>query len=147
MICKHLVKATGGDSVQLSLVNRYSQYPYIYIENINNKPGDSFLNTNNTNDHSLDYDNITFNPLLINDYSEHNELESFKSMVDKLKYLVTNLEEEIVKENTRHLQAVQRNIQKILKISRNIKTYQNHISNLQIWKTKRLDNVFELNND
>ncbi|KAF0431632.1 hypothetical protein F8M41_005370 [Gigaspora margarita] len=133
MICKHLVKAAGGDSVQLSLVNRYTQYPYIHIENINNKPNDSFLSTNI---HSLDYDIIMFNPLLINDYSESNELESFNSMVDKLKYLVTNLEEEIVKGNTHHLQAVRQNIQKMLKISCDIKIHQNHISNLQIWKTK-----------
>ncbi|CAG8852213.1 27560_t:CDS:2, partial [Gigaspora margarita] len=54
MICKHLVKAAGGDSVQLSLSN---------------------------------------------------ESESFNSMVDELKYLVTNLKEEIVKGNTHHLQA------------------------------------------
>ncbi|CAG8638929.1 14594_t:CDS:2 [Gigaspora margarita] len=95
--------AAENNSVQLSLVNRYTQYPYIHIKNINNKPSNSFLSTNI---HSLDYNIIIFNSLLINDYSESNGLESFNSIVIELKYLVTNLEEEIVKRNTYHLQAV-----------------------------------------
>ncbi|CAG8751100.1 8172_t:CDS:2, partial [Gigaspora margarita] len=69
---------------------------------------------------------------LVQAAGESNETDCFQKMVDDLKYLVADLEQEITKSNSHHLQAVQHNIQKTLKVSQDIRTYRNHISNIQM---------------
>ncbi|CAG8794316.1 19846_t:CDS:1, partial [Racocetra fulgida] len=49
----------------------------------------------------------------------------FQLMVNKLKDLVDDLEKEITNDNDHHLLAVHRNIQKTLKIAKDIREYCN----------------------
>ncbi|CAG8649710.1 7630_t:CDS:1, partial [Scutellospora calospora] len=57
-------------------------------------------------------------------------INCFQLMVNELKDLVEDLEKEIANNNDRHLLVIHRNIQKTLKIAKDIREYHNHLVNI-----------------
>ncbi|CAG8674517.1 6142_t:CDS:1, partial [Ambispora gerdemannii] len=96
MLCKHLVDVAGGNSIHLSSVRRYTQYPYIYLAHINTKS--SIIESNWSNIDSNLNNNIDIGSLLllILSNNENDASDQFQQMVNELKNLAANLQNEII---------------------------------------------------